>query len=359
MTSDSQTIVGMDTSAPTTGNNDPQEQTAPTPKLFEIRPSQGKGLGIFAVRNLERGTRLLAEAPLIIVTAQGVRSPEGFRTAILTEFLKLNAEQQGAFWKLAASPKRLSEAKEFISMLPSVNDDHWSTEAKASSERPVSPFAPLSRDEQSKIIAIGRTNIFGLDGTLDGVCNEASRFNHSCTPNADYTWNPALKKLTVHTVRKISAGDEITLTYVPVLESRAARRDALEPYGFECDCDVCTADARLWMLSDERRQKIYDIMQSFMHWKAMSKEDEDITEPTLDQKRLLEEAVDLVEYERLEGKTLGIIYFLSFKEGHGDELHLQHLLEAQQMYQGDDHPDTQKTKKELSEIEHPFHHITD
>lgn len=44
------------------------------------------------------------------------------------------------------------------------------------------------------------------------VCLEASKNNHSCVPNAYYSWNNDIKRLTVHAIRKIPEGEEITIS---------------------------------------------------------------------------------------------------------------------------------------------------
>ena len=93
----------------------------------------------------------------------------------------------------------------------------------------------------------------------------ASRFNHSCNPNAGFNWNPAIQKETIHAAQDIAAGEEITLSYCDATQNRAARLYQLKHYGFECDCPACADDddpesfaaqsaARRYRLSELQRE---------------------------------------------------------------------------------------------------------
>jgi hypothetical protein len=68
----------------------------------------------------------------------------------------------------------------------------------------------------SPLLGIAKTNMLPLgasDGS-GGLFLEASRINHSCQPNAQHTWNASLGRLTVHALRDIEAGREITISYM-------------------------------------------------------------------------------------------------------------------------------------------------
>ena len=49
----------------------------------------------------------------------------------------------------------------------------------------------------------------------DGVGIQASRFNHSCSPNAEFEWNETIAASVIRVVSKINSGDEITVNYRP------------------------------------------------------------------------------------------------------------------------------------------------
>jgi len=76
-----------------------------------------------------------------------------------------------------------------------------------------------------------------------GVFQIASRFNHSCVPNAHFSWNERLGggegRMTVHVVKDVKEGEEITLSYCDPYYDPALRGWELQHYGFVCDCAAC------------------------------------------------------------------------------------------------------------------------
>ncbi|KAF8970868.1 hypothetical protein BDZ97DRAFT_1694130, partial [Flammula alnicola] len=76
--------------------------------------------------------------------------------------------------------------------------------------------------------------------THRGVFVNTSRCNHSCGPNAQWTWHPASFALVLTAVRAIQPGEEITIAYVaPQLPYKERRAVLWEVYGFECMCAWC------------------------------------------------------------------------------------------------------------------------
>ena len=139
----------------------------------EIKPSPVAGLGVFATRPLSRGDLVLAEAPLLACTPN-----KSVSRAAKTErlFAALSPAQQTVYLSLY-----------------------------------IKPFSDNTADEPqlSHLEAIQATNGFQLecqsgDTTLAGVFATASRFNHSCAPNSDYSWNSQTGLLTVYAIREIT-----------------------------------------------------------------------------------------------------------------------------------------------------------
>jgi hypothetical protein len=71
------------------------------------------------------------------------------------------------------------------------------------------------------------------------VFYHCSRFNHSCNPNAYFSWNKLLGMETIQAVKEIKAGEEITLCYTDQYQDRARRAWEHMHYGFKCDCPAC------------------------------------------------------------------------------------------------------------------------
>ncbi|KAL8721607.1 MAG: hypothetical protein Q9181_007672 [Wetmoreana brouardii] len=81
----------------------------------------------------------------------------------------------------------------------------------------------------------------------------ASRFNHSCLPNAHYAWEPTSTCVTTHAIEEIPSGQEIFVNYIADEGTLTwdQRREHLNHWGFICDCRICTEEGRLE--SDRRR----------------------------------------------------------------------------------------------------------
>ena len=137
------------------------------PKLSEVRPSPGKGLGTFALQDIKRGTRIICEKPLIQLSDNG---PNVFQV-----FSELSKTDQAAYLSLYAQINGTSVATAFPGQ------------------------------EHLKLGAIADTNAFGTP-TGPIITQQASRINHSCLPNAHHDWNDSIGAVTIHAARDISAG---------------------------------------------------------------------------------------------------------------------------------------------------------
>lgn len=58
----------------------------------------------------------------------------------------------------------------------------------------------------------------------------------------------------IYAARDISAGEEITVSYIPLLKSTKDRQARLAQYGFTCDCSACRS-----VESSKRRERIGDM----------------------------------------------------------------------------------------------------
>ena len=80
---------------------------------------------------------------------------------------------------------------------------------------------------------------------------EISRFNHSCSSNANVTWNEGEKAKVVQSVSNIKIGDEITVNYdwqETSMTKFETRQDYLSKnWGFKCCCDLCQVFIQLFV----------------------------------------------------------------------------------------------------------------
>ncbi|KAG6026471.1 hypothetical protein E4U19_002596 [Claviceps sp. Clav32 group G5] len=115
-------------------------------------------------------------------------------------------------------------------------------------------------DTAEQYLGIFRTNSFPTEESPDkaAIFLEASRINHDCDNNAIHNWNEKINRHTVHAMRDIKVGEEITLSYVFYLESRETRQKTLkESFKFACLCRLCSLPTDQ---SQERDRKLAQIV---------------------------------------------------------------------------------------------------
>lgn len=91
---------------------------------------------------------------------------------------------------------------------------------------------------EATLISIFQTNCMEM-GPGAAVFLHTSRFNHSCVPNACFSWNEAIGKETIHTMRDVEEGEEIVISYVDMEHDKRLRAWELRHYGFVCGCEAC------------------------------------------------------------------------------------------------------------------------
>ncbi|KAH8555549.1 hypothetical protein BGW37DRAFT_450029 [Umbelopsis sp. PMI_123] len=75
----------------------------------------------------------------------------------------------------------------------------------------------------------------------EGTYPIGSLFNHSCRPNAVALYNGTTQMIRL--IEDVSPGEEITIAYIDVANTRTDRTQKLaEKYFFRCDCPRCSSD---------------------------------------------------------------------------------------------------------------------
>ena len=203
------------------GNQDNSHKQTTSPsddgydKLWELRPTPCKGIGMFAKTNISGGTRLLADQCLLYLPGR-----KFLLTDIERAFDQLSPSEQEAYMKLHCP----------------------------------------DRPGRSPIVRIWDANCFEV-GEGAGIFLKASRINHSCTPNAHFSWNATIQRETVHTIVDIPANEEITVSYCRPHSDIDYRRKRIEPYGFDCDCAPCAQDTASGKESEKHRRTMDELYQ--------------------------------------------------------------------------------------------------
>ncbi|KAJ7581993.1 hypothetical protein C8J56DRAFT_1168088 [Mycena floridula] len=219
----------------------PSAVPRPSKPAHRIAKTPRKGLAVFATRKLAAGELLFAERPLIIMpSALPVHGPN------LTGYSRDQIQQIA-----------LQDTERILEVMVGRMDE----EDKA---KVMALHNSHTKDGSGPLMGRFRTNAFGgvkelqhkgLSNYESGIiCNEGSRFNHSCSPNVQFKWDPASFSMKFLVLRAVEAGEEITYSYSScgITPPAAERQKALEPYEFRCTCAACLHPE----ISDPRRQSL-------------------------------------------------------------------------------------------------------
>lgn len=185
-------------------------------RLFEVRQSEGRGFGAFALKNISKGTVILREEPVLRINKK------------IHDITYDDAE--AAFTRL--SPRDQEKVLE-------LHEDHKGL-------------------YDSKFHRILRANAFGQAGpsgekTSTALFLQTSRFNHSCLPSASKIRNGVAAE------KDIQANEEILISYADdiyeLLTAKQRRVLLQRNYGFTCSCIACRS-GEYQRLSDMRRQLV-------------------------------------------------------------------------------------------------------
>lgn len=210
----------------------------------EVRLTSNKGYALFATSTIQKGSIVLAEVPVIRLTA-------------LDECRKSQAEEI---------------LQEKFDHLPKAF------------QRDFKKLHDTRKDGFSRIRSIYHSNCYNLDGSRSvhgGSCIglKASRINHSCIPNVQFFFEEAVPEslleecksrdgdashdgdhdartgiMIFRALRRIARGKEIVSNYESIYATRTHRQFQLQiHYGFRCDCDACVGAEQSLQRDDDRR----------------------------------------------------------------------------------------------------------
>lgn len=187
--------------------------------MYALQGVPGKGKGLVSTRKISKGTRILSEEPVIS----------------LGETLSQIQLKSSIRRQVDALEKR--QRQSFLSM------------------NSIYPYG----DAVEQYIGIFRTNSLPADvgGDEGAIFIDACRINHACDNNAQKDWNEKTRRHTVHALKDIEEGEEITITYLAPLKNRNERHKVLlERFGFVCACHLCSLPPKESQESDKRLEEI-------------------------------------------------------------------------------------------------------
>lgn len=198
---------------------DPTSSIATEMAMYKIQDVPGKGKGLVATQAIPKGTRILSEKPIITVPGHTTMSSEQLMTLISKQVDALSKNHQ----------------QEFLAL------------------RNIHPF----NDVGQKYLGIILTNGLPANDGEGGIFLQACRINHACDSNAHHNWNKNIKQHTIHALRDIGKGEEITIYYIGRHRNRETRiRWLQERFGFICSCGLCSLPLDQSQESDKRLERI-------------------------------------------------------------------------------------------------------
>lgn len=271
--------------------------------LFEVRDIPGKGRGLVARSDIDEGARILCEKPLFTVES----------TAL--DRLQLI---------IAAKLKTLSEEgqQQFLSMHN--NHPGW-----------------------LDLVGIFRTNALpcGAGSPKGGIYTTICLINHRCLPNSHNNWNPEAEHETIHAIRPIQAGEEITIAYDDYLPYAPRQMLLKKSFGFDCECRLCSLNPAARRASDDRRLRIKFLHEVIGNWQRLTLRPEASLKDCHNMLQLLRE-----EFDGYIGTFGGMLYYDAFQIciAHGDEaragVFAERAYELRRICDGDDVSETQDLK---------------
>ncbi|KAE9964231.1 hypothetical protein BLS_008533 [Venturia inaequalis] len=191
------------------------------PEPYTILPSPGKGLGVFALHDLDPGTIIMREPPILTIPRPPFKKGSGYPMPAISHLVR------SAFTNLTPSQQSQITNLTFHASEP-------------------------EKSQADVLGLIFRSNAYKTGDEI-ALFPKIARINHSCRPNTSYYWNAKLQRRIVYANRRIEKGEELSDSYISLLVTKDERRKSLEPYGFKCHCEACQTNTKA---SDTRRTKI-------------------------------------------------------------------------------------------------------
>jgi len=197
---------------------------------FTIRQSNTRrGCCAFATKEIGRGDLILSEKPVVIVSTEtSTGKPQ--ELAIQSELRGLSPTHLNSFLHLSNG------------------------------------HADCSCFLGQRAPGIFATNSFALTDDQSGIGLTGCRFNHSCSPNARFSFNPTTGRFRIFALSDIFVGEEICVAYLSSRrlygQNRQHRLGLLRSrYHFTCSCSVCSLPKAEMTLSDSRRVKVNELWE--------------------------------------------------------------------------------------------------
>lgn len=185
----------------------------------------------------------------------------------------------------------------------------------------------------------------GSNSVVGGVYPTICLINHSCIPNSHNNWNENEKHETIHAIRPIKAGEEITISYDHGGPSTERRDFLRESFNFDCSCSRCSGSSSELQDSDTRRRLIRSLDDAIGDPTNMMRRPNESLSNCLKLLQILK-----AEFDDGAGPLNARLYYDAFQVSiaHGDlaraSIFADKAYQARVVCEGEDSPETQRVK---------------
>jgi hypothetical protein len=206
--------------------------------LWRIEWREGRGRVLVASQDLERGTLVFCERPLVVapVVDTGDAANRGEAQAVASALLAMPAEATA----LLCSPAHGADTAEAASL---------ATAADAFAAACPTRDARRARH----CLGVASVNVHSAARPTRGVLGVlSSMMEHCCSPSAMVTvgaeegMEEGGSLLSLRTLRRVPAGEALSISYVVAYQPTATRQQQLrQQHGFTCGCARCEDEPEL------------------------------------------------------------------------------------------------------------------
>ncbi|KAH7344337.1 hypothetical protein BKA66DRAFT_24079 [Pyrenochaeta sp. MPI-SDFR-AT-0127] len=215
--------------------------------------------GVFATENIQQGTRIISEPPLITLPAPGYQID-----GLMVAFAELPKYEQDRVWGLDPSDLSVSPLLEALAEITEPilartmqivrkPKKDWTEEEEgdfkmsgAVLERALESLRIAARWHAScrSLINLPEDEQTTISSNLPctGLFIETAHLRHSCVPNCYAHYNSISNRMTVHTTRTIANGEELTLSGISNIyyqNSEDRGKELNYKFGIKCSCEAC------------------------------------------------------------------------------------------------------------------------
>ena len=186
----------------------------------------------------------------------------------------------------------------------------------------------------------------GPGSSVGGVYPIISLINHCCLPNAHNNWNSQAKWETIHAIRSIKRGEEITISYDQGGPSDTRRTHLKDAFGFDCGCELCSLPHPDIDISNDRRAQIQYLDGVIGDPNRVCLQPEDCLTDCYQLLQVLD-----AEYKGHAGALIARLYYDAFQISitHSDQarasIFAERAYQARLICEGGDSPETRKVQR--------------